>query len=163
MIRVFAAVSIAVISLTGINASAETEGSVFGRWMSASGRGVIEIYHCADKLCGRIVWLKLINRDGEPVRDIKNSDPKLQQRPLCGMNMLGNFQEIDETHWEGGWIYNPEDGETYSAKISLENANTLKLRGYIGISLLGETQTWSRAPSPLGPCDNSNASHASNQ
>ena len=163
MIRIFAVASIAVMCLVGTNASAETDGSIFGRWMSASGRGIIEIYHCADKLCGRIVWLKLVNRDGEPVKDIKNSDPQLQQRPLCGMNMLGNFHQTDDSHWEGGWIYNPENGETYSANIALESANVLKLRGYIGISLLGETQTWARAASPLGSCDNSNASHVSNQ
>jgi uncharacterized protein (DUF2147 family) len=45
-----------------------------------------------------------------------------------------------ENNWEKGTIYDPENGKTYSCKIYLENKNTMKIRGYIGISLIGRTE-----------------------
>jgi uncharacterized protein (DUF2147 family) len=54
------------------------------------------------------------------------------------------FEFKSENNWEKGTIYDPENGKTYSCKIYLENKNTMKIRGYIGISLIGRTDTWTR-------------------
>ena len=54
--------------------------------------------------------------------------------------------------WGEGWIYNPEDEERFSAALELAGANTLKVTGYLGIRLLGETFTWKRATVSLQRC-----------
>ena len=46
--------------------------------------------------------------------------------------------------WSGGFIYDPNSGKTYRGKIKLTDPDTLRLRGYIGISLLGRTEVWKR-------------------
>ena len=125
---------------------------VVGRWLSESRKGVIEIYPCADKLCGKLFWLVDPIRDGAPAVDRNNKDPALRQRPLCGLTMLGDFQQVDANRWGDGWIYSPENGKTYRATMTLDG-DQLKLRGYIGIPLLGETQTWTRADPSLKGCE----------
>ena len=46
--------------------------------------------------------------------------------------------------WSGGRIYNPEDGKTYKCKLTLQDDGTLKVRGYVGMSIFGKTQIWRR-------------------
>ena len=136
---------LAVLSLAVVAPMAQAQQApVLGRWLSESGKGVIEIYPCADKLCGKLVWLAEPIRDGAPAVDHNNKDAALRQRPLCGLTMLGDFREIEANRWGDGWIYSPENGKTYRATMMLDGG-LLKLRGYIGIPLLGETQTWTRA------------------
>jgi uncharacterized protein (DUF2147 family) len=125
---------------------------ILGRWLSESGAGVIEIYPCASKFCGKLIWLKEPIRDGAPALDRRNSDPLLRERPLCGLVMLGDFQQLEANRWGGGWIYSPENGKTYRATMALEGTNLLKLRGYVGIPLFGETQNWTRADPQLKGC-----------
>ena len=60
--------------------------------------------------------------------------------------MAGSLKPVkgSTTKWEDGWIYDPDSGSTYTAEMHLEGPDTLKLRGYLGISLLGQTQVWTR-------------------
>ena len=60
-----------------------------------------------------------------------------------GLVMLKDFK-YDDNEWTGGHIYNPSDGKEYKAYMKLRDKNTLNVRGYVGISLLGKTDTWSR-------------------
>jgi uncharacterized protein (DUF2147 family) len=55
--------------------------------------------------------------------------------------MMGGFtwSKSGGTTWDGGWIYDPDSGTTYDGKITIVDQNTVKLRGFIGISLLGKT------------------------
>ena len=46
--------------------------------------------------------------------------------------------------WSGGRIYNPEDGKTYKCKLTLKDDNTLTVRGYVGLTIFGKTQYWTR-------------------
>ena len=46
--------------------------------------------------------------------------------------------------WSGGFIYDPNSGKTYRGKLRLVDTNTLEVRGFIGISLIGRTETWTR-------------------
>ena len=89
---------------------------------------------------------------GPPAHDEHNPRPELRARPLCGLPMLGDFQETRPGQWTDGWIYDPENGKTYHATIRLENAGLLHLRGYIGVPLFGETQDWTRAAPDSPSC-----------
>jgi uncharacterized protein (DUF2147 family) len=127
-------------------------GPVFGPWLTENKRGVIELFPCADKVCGRLAWMIEPMRHGAPAVDEDNPKPELRQRPLCGMTILGDFRETEPNHWEDGWIYDPDSGKTYHATMTLEQNGTLRLRGYIGIPLFGESQHWTRADGSLGKC-----------
>ena len=62
-----------------------------------------------------------------------------------GLVILRDFVYDEEYVWEDGEIYNPKDGKTYSCKMELsKDKNTLEVRGYVGISLFGKTNTWTR-------------------
>lgn len=114
---------------------------VIGTWLTASGKAKVQIYQEGDKYYGKIVWLKIPTyEDGKPKTDKNNPDKAKQSEPLLGLNMLKNF-EFDDDEWEDGTIYDPENGKTYSCTIKYRDGK-LDLRGYIGISLIGRTQTW---------------------
>lgn len=69
----------------------------------------------------------------------------LKDRPLVGLQVLWGFGK-DGSQWSGGQVLDPETGKIYRASISLEDdGNKLRLRGYIGIPLLGRTEYWLRA------------------
>jgi uncharacterized protein (DUF2147 family) len=153
MRRLIAAVlASAAIGLTFGVWAQEPQQQILGRWLSESRRGVIDIYRCEDKLCGKLVWMIEPMRNGAPALDRNNPTAELRKRPLCGVMMLGDFRRLEERRWGDGWIYDPDSGKTYSATMSLESPSVLKLRGYVGVPLFGETQTWTRPDASYGAC-----------
>ena len=60
------------------------------------------------------------------------------------MVMMNNFHHIVGIVWDNGKLYDPKKGKTYSGMITLKDANTLDLRGYVGFSFLGRSSTWTR-------------------
>jgi uncharacterized protein (DUF2147 family) len=75
--------------------------------------------------------------------DGNNPDKAKQSNPIIGLLMLTGFK-FDDDEWTGGDIYDPESGKTYSSYMYLKDKNTLKVRGYLAISLFGRTETWTR-------------------
>jgi len=130
-------------------AVAEEAATVAGYWMTGDKDGVIEIYPCdGGKMCGRFHWLK-DDSEANPSLDDKNRDPSLRRRPLCGLQFMGGFENEGNGKFGGGWIYSVRDGNTYSAGISLRDKDTLELRGYFLIPLLGQSRVWTRTgPEP---------------
>ena len=122
-------------------------GEAVGVWATEGGKSHVTIASCGGKLCGTIVWLKEpLDDKGEPKHDANNPDAALQDRPIIGLPLLANFVAGEETDvWADGTIYNPEDGEIYSCTLTLLDAETLKVRGYVGLPLFGKTQIWKRA------------------
>jgi uncharacterized protein (DUF2147 family) len=117
-----------------------------GTWLTGSKKGHVQIYKQGDKYFGKIIWLKEPNdpATGKPRLDAKNPDATKKARPILGMVNLSNFQYDGDNLWEDGKIYDPENGKEYSCKITLVNANQLNVRGYIGVSLIGRTDAWTR-------------------
>ncbi len=133
-----------------------TQGAtdISGRWLTENGKGVIAIAPCGDSICGKIDWLQ--PRANEPAgqipRDKNNHDPAMRQHPICGLEIIYGFRrDGDPQHWIEGNIYDPESGDTYHANITLQDANHLRLRGYVGIPLFGESQIWTRANTATYP------------
>ncbi len=145
---VFAAAGFGAALVLGAGAAIAQAPSPIGKWMTEGGKSHVQIYACGQHLCGRIVWLREPNfKDGRPKTDLNNPDKALQSRPILGLPFLYNFAKGSEPNvWEGGRIYNPEDGDVYKATITLRPDGKLALRGYVGISLLGKSQYWERVP-----------------
>jgi uncharacterized protein (DUF2147 family) len=127
--------------------SMQSQPSPVGVWATANNKAHIQIHDCGAKLCGTIVWLKQpLGKDGKDARDSHNPDPSLRMRKILGMPLLSDFvpDDGDPNAWKDGTIYNPNNGKTYSCNLTLENPQTLRVRGYLGLSIFGETQTWTR-------------------
>lgn len=70
----------------------------------------------------------------------------LKDKAVVGMTILWDLtQEQGKPVWSGGSVLDPAIGQTYRCKLTLKDENTLEVRGYLGISLLGRSQTWKRA------------------
>ena len=67
-----------------------------------------------------------------------------KDKPVVGMTILWGLKDAGSV-WKGGEILDPDNGKTYSCKMTLsKDGNELNVRGFIGISLIGRTQTWHR-------------------
>lgn len=147
----------ALAALFALPAQAQTGADVYGRWLTELTNAQTELYRCTDPargpICGKVVWLRNATHPDqtpaasvEEVSDVKNPDPALRSRRILGLEFLYGFKpaEGEPGTYEGGKIYNAEDGDTYSARIKLENPDTLVLRGYVLVPMLGKSQTWTR-------------------
>lgn len=121
--------------------------AILGTWLTGSQKAAVTVYKEGDKYFGKITWLKTPNyEDGKPKVDKNNPDDKRKSDPLMGLNLLKEFVHTGGDKWEKGTIYDPENGKTYSCKITMVDKDKLDVRGYVGISMLGRTQTWIRIP-----------------
>ena len=124
---------------------AQDAQEVLGNWHTENQRATVEIYECESGYCGKIVELKEPNNpDGTPKLDAENPDASLRSRPIVGTNILTGLAYEGEGEWEDGEIYDPESGKTYSCLMELKDDNTLEVRGFVGLSLIGRSQTWTR-------------------
>ena len=139
-----------LIILTAVPAWAADSDSVAGFWNTQDNDALFEIYRCGSLYCGRILSLEEPNypptdkqMPGRPKVDRHNPDPALRNRTLVGLPLILGFHYEGDNSWHGR-IYNPEDGKTYRCNFSMAGEDRLKVRGYIGIPLLGRTQIWTR-------------------
>ena len=112
-------------------------------WVSEKDGWTVKTAPCDSGLCAYLVDYKLNPGDPPGYQPVDEQNPDKSKRGdrLCGHIMMGGFHPSKDAGatWDGGWIYDPDHGSTYSGKITLVDAETVKLRGFIGISLLGRT------------------------
>lgn len=138
------------VLVSGFNAPVKFHSdSIVGIWWNQEKTSRIQVYKSNEKYYGKIVWLENEMEDGsttEPNRDDKNPDPALRSRLVKGLVILTGL-EWDDDEWDSGEIYDPKSGSSYSCYTTFEDdndLNTLKLRGYMGFSLIGRTSYWTR-------------------
>jgi uncharacterized protein (DUF2147 family) len=126
--------------------TAASAGGPEGVWLIDS-KVAVQIFDCRGQLCGRVVWLrKPRDRAGSPVRDLKNPDPALRERLVCGLTVFWAMQASGQNEWKNGWFYNPDDGKTYSISADLQSSDVIVARIYLGTPLFGATKTLLRVP-----------------
>ena len=117
---------------------------ILGRWLTEPRDGIIEITLAADGTYqGKIIG------GNAPTRvDAKNPgrrpSPAVAARPAHPDGHARGGLGDGSSAWSGGTIYEPDTGRTYRCHIELIDRDHLKVRGFIGISLLGRSQTWTR-------------------
>lgn len=135
--------------------SAQNGDDIIGRWYNEEHDGLIEVFKCGNKYCGRVVWSKNPNypqedkggRAGEPRVDDNNPDPNLRNRPIIGLQIMTGFvYSAEDQQWKQGKVYDPKNGKTYSGYITLVSPYKMSLRGYVLIPLFGRSATWTRQP-----------------
>jgi uncharacterized protein (DUF2147 family) len=120
--------------------------TVTGKWTSFDEKtgkpnSIIEIYENNGKLYGKII--KVFNPKYANAKCIKCTGADYN-KPIIGLVIMKNLIK-DGDEYSGGEIFDPEHGKTYKCKIKLKDKNKLELRGFIGFSLIGKTQIWTRS------------------
>ena len=144
----------ALLILLSLAAPAAAAGpdAILGVWQTGltdHGYAHVEIFRQGELFRGRVVWLSEPDfppgdeMAGEPKSDRLNPDPALRGQPIIGLPLMEDFQYVGG-RWKGGRIYDPESGRIYKGSIRLEGDASLRLRGYLGVSLLGRTTVWTR-------------------
>jgi uncharacterized protein (DUF2147 family) len=119
--------------------------TIEGTWITQddeTGRKKSEvlIYKENGKLYGKITKLLLPEDEGKKCINCKG---KNKNQPIEGMVIIKDLELEDDT-WEDGTILDPKSGKVYDCYIGFQDSNTLKVRGFLGFSLLGRTQIWKR-------------------
>lgn len=135
-------------------AQGDDADAIVGQWLTACKRGRVEIAQENGKYHGTLVWTSEPTypaddkEAGKPKRDRHNADPAKRNRPLIGVRILSNFEYTGHNRWAKGTIYNAETGKTFRCRLTLMDKNRLKVRGFVGFSLLGGSTVWTRYEAP---------------
>lgn len=106
-------------------------------------KGIIKISGSANDLSGTVV--KLL--PGAQKLCSPQCPGALKNKPILGMTVMYGLKQNpnNPNEWSGGTIFDPKTGQMYRCKLTVsEDGKTMDVRGYIGISLLGRSQTWVR-------------------
>ena len=137
-----------VLSAVVASSATPASSSPIGLWKTfddktGSARGIVRIYEDGGKLFGRVVRSFMPGAE-DRVCALCTDDRKNQ--PIIGLVIIRNMKQ-DNDDYTGGDILDPESGAVYHCKLHLEkDGSVLIVRGYIGFSLLGRSQTWQRQP-----------------
>ncbi|WP_419870041.1 DUF2147 domain-containing protein [Chryseobacterium sp. CT-SW4] len=129
-----------MLSLFGVMSFAQIEG----KWKTIDdetkqAKSVVEIYKKSDgKYYGKVS--QLLIKPADPNCSSCKDDRK--GKPILGMEVIRGLSK-DGDEFSGGTITDPKTGKTYKCTVTREG-DQLKVRGYVGVSLLGRTQTWQK-------------------
>ena len=116
-----------------------------GEWLVSEKTAVITFFRDGDKFFGMTSWMQRPRDEHGHLRtDIHNPDPGKRKTHLLGSLLCKNFSYKGDGVWDGGTIYDSRSGRTYNCKITMIDINTIRLRGYIGISLIGGSTVFTR-------------------
>ncbi len=128
--------------IVGVNSYSQT---IFGKWKTfdeetGNEKSIVEIYKQNGKAYGKI--LQLLEK-GKENNLCDNCSGAKKGQPIKGMEIINGLTK-DDDEWNDAKILDPKTGKEYKCYIVLEEANKLKVRGYLGFSLIGRTQYWTR-------------------
>jgi uncharacterized protein (DUF2147 family) len=138
MARTFVAASLA--GLLAVAPSLAGAESPQGLWVLDDRSTVVEIMQCESQLCGRVVGVAGASRNGAFVPDGRRIAAGQSRRPLCGSVVFDGFRDAGGDRYVGGRLFNPEDGRFYDATATVESADTIRVRGYVGAEMFGRTR-----------------------
>ncbi len=144
---IFALIGFLAYPFVNVQAQDVKSDDILGVWLNEDKDAHVDIYKEGDVYFGKIIWLDEPNEEnGEPKLDDENEDESLRTRPVMGLLLLRDFV-FDEDEWEDGRVYDPKNGKDYKCYMEFpdeDDKDNLKVRGYIGFSLLGRTTYWTR-------------------
>jgi uncharacterized protein (DUF2147 family) len=119
--------------------------SVVGKWKTiddetGEAKSIVEIYEKSGKIYGKVVDILRADRKKDVCTKCDGAE---KNKPILGMVIINGLKK-DESEYNGGTILDPTNGKKYKCYITLDSADKLKLRGYVGISIVGRTQYWTR-------------------
>lgn len=141
--------AIAAALLAGAAAAfAQASDTPVGVWQTIDDnthqpKALVQISQSEDgSLSGKVI--KGLNPADKPGKLCTACTDDRKDQPILGMTIIKNMKQ-DGDKWDGGNILDPENGKVYKCNMRLEDGGQkLVVRGYIGVSLLGRSQTWIR-------------------
>ena len=132
------------IGLAGLSVDAQAfAADPVGLWLTSDGEAKIRITRCEKGICGAIVWLKEPNdSDGKPKTDRENVDQDLKKRPMLGLEIFHNLQQLAPNKYQGS-LYNPDDGRTYDGQLELGLDGLIKMKGCVFGGVICDDDVWS--------------------
>lgn len=126
----------------GFNSYGQT---IFGKWKTydedtGKEKSIVEIYEQNGKAYAKILELL---EEGKENSLCENCSGAKKDKPIKGMEIIDGLSK-DDDEWNDAKILDPKTGKEYKCYIILEENDKLKVRGYIGFSLVGRTQYWTR-------------------
>jgi len=125
-----------------------------GYWIDSDGEVVLEVDPCGEQMCAKVVWLRLpYGPDRKPLKDFRNSDPALKERPVCGLEVIKGFTKQSDGTWGGGDVYVPDLGMSFKGYAKILSPKQIEVTGYVLLPMLGSSEVWSRIPKPAYHCE----------
>ena len=145
MMNILRMTALALSFLAYATVAPATAASPDGIWSMSNGKVIVRVANCGSNLCANIVGLKepISKIDGKPKVDRANPDPAKRGRPLIGLSILIGMKPAGPGHWEGA-IYNPDDGQTYSATVSNDGGDKMLVMGCVA-AIFCKTNTFVRS------------------
>lgn len=141
----FAVVALQLVEPASAEEKAAPADQLLGEWWTEDNEGRIQMARYKDGTYRGVTTCCVHNDDaGKPILDVHNPNPSLRSRSTVGVVLIWNLK-YENGEYVDGHVYNPRDGKTYRMKMEIVDRETLKVRGYLGIALLGQTQIWKRA------------------
>jgi uncharacterized protein (DUF2147 family) len=130
--------------LFSMNIYAQGHG-VIGKWntiddATSKAMSVVEIFEYNNKIYGKVIEILNPKNRSKTCANCPGDD---HNKPILGLTIIKGLVK-DGTEYNNGKILDPKSGKLYKCYIELESADKLKVRGYLGISLIGRTQYWER-------------------
>jgi uncharacterized protein (DUF2147 family) len=119
--------------------------SVLGKWKTVDdetgeAKSIVEVYEKGGKIYGKVVEILRTEHKKDVCSKCEGAD---KNKPILGMVIISGLKKED-SEYNGGTVLDPQNGKKYKCYITLESPDKLKLRGYIGLSIMGRTQYWTR-------------------
>ena len=121
------------------------QNTVIGKWKTMDDetgkpKSIVEIYESGGKIYGKVI--EILDKEHKKSVCSKCSGPDKNQ-PILGMVSIRGLSKKGN-EYRDGQILDPQNGKLYKSIVALDGKDNLKVRGYIGVSLLGRTQVWYR-------------------
>lgn len=118
---------------------------IVGIWKPAKGTSQVRIFKATNgKYYGKVEWLK----EDKDKLDVENPDPAKRNLKVWGLMILNDFSySTDKSRWEGGTVYDPDNGKTYDCFMWFDgnDNNIMRLKGYVlGMKFVGRAEDWTR-------------------
>jgi len=121
------------------------QAQVTGKWKTVDdetgeAKSIVEVYEQNGKIYGKVIEILNPAKKDKKCQDCKGAD---KDKPILGLIIIKGLTKDGDEYTDGD-ILDPQKGKLYSCTIKLDGKDKLKVRGYMGISLIGRSQTWSR-------------------
>jgi uncharacterized protein (DUF2147 family) len=139
-----------IATLLALAASASAQSSPAGLWKtiddnSKKERSLVRISEAGGVFSGKIE--KQLDPDAKPSDVCDQCSDERKNQPILGFALIRNVKQSadDRAVWDGGDITDPDNGKVYKVRLKpIDGGKKLEVRGYIGMPMLGRTQTWIR-------------------
>jgi uncharacterized protein (DUF2147 family) len=119
--------------------------SVIGKWKTiddetGEAKSIVEVFSKSGKIYAKVIEILDPANKNSVCKKCSGGD---KNKSILGLTIIKGLSK-DGSEYNSGEILDPKNGKLYKCALSLESKDKLKIRGYIGFSLLGRTQYWHR-------------------